>query len=332
MLMTRNSLRTGFTLIELLVSIAIIATLIAILLPAVQQAREAARRSNCKNNLKQIGIALHNYHDTHKTLPFGLIFNRANDTDGLLNGSGLSNDANNGRAIGWAVMLLPFVEQEALYETLMANCASRPNFSPDINNVALGTQNVIPMFVCPSDVMADKNPSTGRANQGKSNYAACGGARGSRKLTIDTFETTTNIAVNDGIERFDGVFGSNSNIAFRDITDGLSNTVLVGEVDGSGATQLVLGSYRTAKIWIGSTRAQWLNATLASMDGSQSSNLLNCRQSNGTCANASYGSLHDGGAHFLLGDGAVRFISDNISTINYTRLAQRDDGNVLGEF
>ncbi len=314
------SRRRGFTLIELLVVIAIIATLVAILLPAVQQAREAARRSTCKNNLKQIGIAMHNYHDTHGVLPFGLMWRRAQDTDGFLNGGSTSNKNS---VAGWSVMILPFIEQGPMYDTLISHMASRNNYDPDFGDPTIGT-NVIAVYTCPSDIMDTINSQ--RQDRAKMNYAGSAGARGLKRDGSDAL--VADQAAADNTEVFDGLFGSNSAIGFRDITDGLSNTVMVGEVDGADGTG---NSPRRAKIWVGSRRARWLNAQLAAMDGSDASMLLNC-EAGANCLWSSFGSLHQGGAQFTLADGSVRFLSENISTVTYTRLGQREDGEAIGEF
>ena len=202
--------RSGFTLIELLVVIAIIAILIALLLPAVQQAREAARRSQCKNNLKQIGLALHNYHDTHLILP-SLAFGHGGASDAPV------------PAFVWSVMILPGLDQAPLYNAMNPG----PTSLQDLFNTANGRtllQTPLTVFLCPSDAggsLNENRPFT-KAVTGvnpfhlsKSNYPACGGD-----------------ALNEG------AFPGNENTVssgrrFRDVTDGLSNTIFVGE-RGSG--------------------------------------------------------------------------------------------------
>lgn len=165
--------RGGFTLIELLVVIAIIAILVALLLPAVQQAREAARRSSCKNNLKQLGVALHNYHDTHRVFPPGYVINSAFSTP--------CSGSNGRNGYGWGTMILPFVEEAALYDALKAETN---DFAANRDWNCTGSQTakdlvaqVIDTFVCPSDA---KGPISNTANASgdcaaKSNYIGVSG-------------------------------------------------------------------------------------------------------------------------------------------------------------
>jgi len=286
--------RRAFTLIELLVVIAIIAILIALLLPAVQQAREAARRSTCKNNLKQIGLALHNYHDTHRIFPPG--YCRA--------GSG---DRNN--FIGWATFILPFMDQAPLYNQVQSN----EGFDTKWNTLTAFTgtngiaKTVIPAYNCPSDPMGGINTDIS-GSYGKSNYLMVG----------SKYPTISQIIV----------FGRNSNVRIRDLTDGTSNTMLGGERTTQGAD---IGG-----IWIGSTgpsAGYIIHAAPQFLRESDPNTYLMSTQINGT-TNRNYGfsSSHVGGAHFLLGDGRIRFLSENIDKTTYDRLATINDGNVLGEF
>ncbi|MBL4885338.1 MAG: DUF1559 domain-containing protein [Planctomycetaceae bacterium] len=195
-----RSKRHGFTLIELLVVIAIIAILVALLLPAVQQAREAARRSSCKNNLKQLGVALHNYHDTHSTFPgneVGCVSHQ--------NGSGARNCWE-----GWSglAMLLPFVEQAPLYDRLDFNTYWYATQNGSQNNALSRT--VITTFQCPSE------PGSGAkfsASSGPTSYALSAGP-----------------ASGWSIKPPPGLFSRESSVRMRDIVDGTSNTVAAGEV------------------------------------------------------------------------------------------------------
>ena len=190
--------RQGFTLIELLVVIAIIAILVALLLPAVQQAREAARRSSCKNNLKQLGIALHNYHDTHGVLPASTVacITNTNYRDTCWMGwSGLS-------------MLLPFMEQGPLYDSLDFN---RDWNSTAGNNNRQFTETIIPAFNCPSDPMGGNKP---QGNSSPSSYALSAGPG-------------TGYALGSNAT---GPFTYRSKTRFRDVVDGTSNTIMMSEV------------------------------------------------------------------------------------------------------
>ncbi len=176
----------GFTLIELLVVIAIIAILIALLLPAVQQAREAARRSQCKNNLKQLGLAMHNYHDTHRVFPPAAALP-----------SGVTVDR-----YAWSVFLLPFADQAPLYNAIAPNGSAVPSATANSNRL----RTVLSVYKCPSDVGSPINPNF--SNYGSSNYPV------SWQMCSD-----------------------NSRTKMRDVTDGTSNTVLIGESDQSNGTK-----------------------------------------------------------------------------------------------
>ena len=309
--------RNGFTLIELLVVIAIIAILVALLLPAVQQAREAARRSSCKNNLKQMALALHNYHDTHRVFPPGYVIQR---------NPGVTTDCADGNGTncyGWGAMVLPFVEQAALYDQLKGetnNFAANRSWSCDGGMTARDVvRQVLTAFVCPSDA---KGPISTTANASgncaaKSNYiGVAGGNWGS--------------ACNNA----DGMFYGNSDTRMRDVTDGTSNTLMVGEREAKTNTA------RRDGIWIGTngSKPSWDNSIghgdALGGTGSSSATTRERTKINyqGTSANVAFSSLHKGGAQFALADGSIRFLSENIDQGTFRWLGQKDDGNVIGEF
>ena len=306
----RKRLR-GFTLIELLVVIAIIAILIALLLPAVQQAREAARRSTCKNNLKQIGLALHNYHDTHRVFPPGYIRNTQV--------TGVANFPN----FGWPVMILPFFEETALYNKIDAESSG---FAVDwcTDNQALYdlSREVIDAYRCPSDpgdAFSDWGVNKGTSgitggNPAKSNYEAS-----------------------------NQCFTSNSNTKIRDIIDGTSNTFLVGEVTGDGEGDFIDGLWMGAHRWGSADTNYTSEGIIADPTGSYGGfpYRINdpgneCPPPPDYCTSAhrknTYSSMHEGGAHFLFGDGSVHFLSENIDLTLYRNLARKNDRNVVGEF
>ena len=214
--------RRGFTLIELLVVIAIIAILIALLLPAVQQAREAARRTQCKNNMKQLGLALHNYHDVHTTFPSGWIAVEP----------GVGPDAHDGlNGAGWGTMVLPYLDQAPLYNLFNASLAIH-----DPVNVPF-IDNVLPAWQCPSDPKPDKwmieeelSPGTVLAELPTANYV---GVFGTHELhgceDSPGAIPPGSPMLPSGQCKSNGMLYHNSKVRMRDIADGTTNTLMVGE-------------------------------------------------------------------------------------------------------
>ena len=332
--------QVAFTLIELLVVIAIIAVLIALLLPAVQQAREAARRTQCKSSLKQIGLALHNYHETSRTLP-----------PGMLGAPGTAD----GSLWGWGTMILPHIDQSPLYLQLSQapNGASHFTGLPasgfgaamtSFNPPCVLLQTRLPVMRCASDTGSDlvTIPATGlngsRADNttqfGRANYAGVVGS---------TYDPSS------GLLMTNGAFGESLCTSFRDFTDGLSTTFLIGE---RRSPTVVAGMYTGGDtIWGGANDDegpyidwQGFAVTLGVCDLWDKLNLKSSTPPTvGTINNnqpyTAFSSAHVGGAHFLMGDGSVRFISDNIATgapglpgSLYQNLAGRNDGQVIGDF
>ncbi|QDT97972.1 DUF1559 domain-containing protein [Gimesia aquarii] len=315
--------KRGFTLIELLVVIAIIAILIALLLPAVQQAREAARRSNCKNNLKQIGLALHNYHETFSIFPPGYV------------GTGAA--AQNPNLIAWSAMILPFIDQAPLYNQISSTMFHNPgtggwltvaNVTPD-NAATTQAKTIIPFYNCPSDPMGGRNtdrpsPAPGNHSWGKSNYPAV------RNSVY--WNTTPSTPVAATVQASFG--NSDRTVRFRDMTDGTSNIIMVGERATLDSTNPVIN--RTGAIWVGfhvdgDVNTNDLNSISGTASSANSSGPLTAELINQAGENA-MSSPHVGGCHFLMGDGKVRFISENINGDTYTWLAGINDGRVIGEF
>ena len=311
----------GFTLIELLVVIAIIAILIALLLPAVQQAREAARRTQCKNNLKQWGLSLHNYHDTFLMFPMG-----AMGLDAL---TGVRPQGNN---FGWHVRVLPYLEQTALYNSFNFN-AFYNSLTPT-NNQVLREQSFEAMF-CPSAPTRNRQPDT-VAEGYTVHYYGVAGAK-------DAVETTRKFAMQNNTfprPNFDtdhgqvavtGILFRNSRINMRDITDGTTNTLMVGEVSSAPAP----GRSNGHRAWPQgastetSSTAQYACKNVrwgigqVGWNGGNLNYLYNDQR---------FGSNHTGGAQFLMGDGAVKFVSQNIDFNLYQSLATRDGGEVVSDF
>lgn len=300
-----NPLRRGFTLIELLVVIAIIAILIALLLPAVQQAREAARRSQCKNNLKQLGVALHNYHDVHSTFPPGWV--------GVVNRQ--PNVGGEG-GFSWGTMILPYIDQAPLYNQF--NFTLAMDVAP---NRALLNQR-LSVFQCPSDPKPDtfmaEDRNGAQFEMATANYA---GVFGTVELD-DCYTVSPGTAPlsAQGQCLSNGIFYHNSKVKIRDITDGTSNTLMVGE--RTTYNDPVEGP------WYGT----WSGA-LPLADDAPARVIGHAEHlPNGGDHAEDFGSFHVGGAHFILGDGHVRFLSENMSQEIFEALGTRAGGEVIGEF
>lgn len=346
----RRRAPTGFTLVELLVVIAIIGILVALLLPAVQAAREAARRMQCTNNLKQIGLALHNYHDVHKRLAPGYINNPPNHP----NGSGPV--AGNYAQWGWGAFILPFVEQAPLYDQLQVgtiNLSAALTPGGPYDRLAL-MQKAIPGFLCPScegpDVHAGYDPLRDTANTwrnvAKSNYVGVNTTRrwhiGGRMTGPDMGAPSQWAAPPAATTAPDGCFLRDKGIRFSDISDGTSNTLMVGE--------------RTFQL-----RNPFGNAFICRAGvvfGNDNSNeQLSIHRNLGTlvhrlnepaqtpCIRGFAGS-HPGGVNFVMADGSVQFISQTIDHVPpdfavnppdindsvLERLGARNDGQPVGNF
>ena len=291
--------RTAFTLIELLVVIAIIAVLIALLLPAVQQAREAARRTQCRNNLKQIGLALHNYHDTHGVFPPGWVGRGTNYSPTSTNycsGNGIPHQA------PWTVFLLPNIDQAALYNQLNLNA----DFSDaGIDVPAPNRQFIVPMpaYQCPSD-----NELAVHSRR-LCYFAVMGGG---------TPDCTT-----DGGGRAmsrNGTLYVNSRINFRDLTDGSSNVFMVGE---SRYAQVI-----DARSWATSAKMDGLGIVVTSAVAIEQINLH--PKSGGTYVTRGFSSHHTGGCQVVMGDGSVHFFNENMNLQTYQQLAVRNDSLPTG--
>jgi prepilin-type N-terminal cleavage/methylation domain-containing protein/prepilin-type processing-associated H-X9-DG protein len=296
--------RAGFTLVELLVVIAIIGVLVALLLPAVQAAREAARRSSCSNNLKQHGIALHNYHDTHLTFPFGW-----------------SN-----RGQGWSALILPQIEQGPLYDTLQ--WAESNNWDTDNtpNERACGT--FINVYRCPSAAIPKNVNNQGIPLRVPATY------RGVASSTADSDDPSTS-AVGRHLELRDleGIFFGDSRINMAHITDGTSNTFMVGECYWDTFSQ----DGNQMDFWyIGSPQVDpWPNATEFSEFVGSTGVPYNARlipSTSGYVKELSFASFHPGGAMFCFGDGSVKFVSYTINNVIYQALGSRDKGEVVSNF
>jgi prepilin-type N-terminal cleavage/methylation domain-containing protein len=321
--------RRGFTLIELLVVIAIIAILIALLLPAVQQARESARRTQCKNNMKQLGLALHNYHDVFNQFPIN--YSTSFTLDNI--------------TLSWMVGILPYIEQAPLFTQINVNFGL--NNDPRWVNPQVGTvvnpsngwvaKQVIPAFRCPSDT---SDPVMGgRANYGGTwavnSYKGVAGANwGWGTWTSPAaFNQTRWGITGDGLDRGNGLLFRGNGFPysnnFSKVTDGTSNTFAIGEAVPKYCTHTwwwwFNGSTATCSVPLNAP------AICAATPGASKDALLTA------CAgdwpnNYSFKSQHVGGGQFVLCDGSVKFISENIDLAVYRGLATIGGGEVIGEF
>ena len=321
--------RAAFTLIELLVVIAIIAILVALLLPAVQQAREAARRTQCRNNMKQIGLALHNYVDVNRILP-------GSDQRGLLRGS-------------YFIRLLPYFDQAALYNDLDFDLPNTLNFMDQtLSDGSHLYEKVIPMLLCPSDpykVLGKGRftPPYADPMRPKGNYAM---SLGAQNLPTNTWTPADcrlyapydaypngyfgtgsagdgNSAVGDNISGVVSRLGWSAR--FRDVTDGLSNTIFAGEIRPE------CSSWPDWLGWIGHDNfiATTPPINFPSCEGGAADA---CNDPNNCNTSQGFKSRHPGGCNFVLGDGSVRFISENVDYGTYQALGDRRDGQPIGPF
>jgi prepilin-type N-terminal cleavage/methylation domain-containing protein len=326
----------GFTLIELLVVIAIIAVLIALLLPAVQQAREAARRTQCKNNLRQMGLALHNYHEAHSIFPCYHFVDETGQRAGLP----LASDPYLASQWAWGTIILPFLEQSNLYSRLNPGVDSFETAANDPARLQLMTT-PLAVFLCPTDPEAPVNRNRPYLAKAGSGFSA-----GGMKMPQDTNMTKSNYVGCDGNQWGTGVMrssrpNSNGPVRIRDITDGTTNTIMVGERRSSKRqfAGVVFGLEFEPR---GRTAASAVvGRTYYKMNDGK-----HCAEPTSTLESdqpsSAFGSEHTGGAQFTLADGSVRFISENVqwndNPVNdqdrgiYHSLGQLNDGRVVGEY
>lgn len=322
--------KRGFTLIELLVVIAIIAVLIALLLPAVQQAREAARRTQCKNNLKQLGLALHNYHDiylvfppAYQTLPGG----------NATMGPPAANTGDTGP--GWTVLfaVLPQIEQGNLYNSFNINL---PSWDPSNAQPALKQ---VSSYLCPSAVNTSNTykvvdaTSNVLATFSRSNYVANAGR-------VEVWDGPAVAAAADLSSIADGPFYRNSRTQIRDVTDGLSNTVFFGEqtpthcnstwvgIVPNSVTCPVAANFPTVTC---DAAAPQINVHSGPGGPDEPAPIIHTPNSSLGNVDEMY-SQHDSGCNILLGDGTVRFASKFMDNQLWASLATRANGEIVGEW
>ena len=296
----------GFTLVELLVVIAIIGILIALLLPAVQAAREAARRTQCLNNLKQVGLALHNYHTTHNTLPPG----------------GMSDNE-----LSYVVMLLPYLEQKPLYDRFDFTTGTyyiRPTGSSNTSNGKIEHSLVrLDMLLCPSCSKERSNlsargsnwleripPNSGGEDPFTTHYVGIMGPLGTNPATGLEYGWTDRSNRYGGYAT-DGVLQKNSRVRFEDVKDGTSNTFALGEISWN--------DYEKFRTWI---RGSTLSGTAMGC-AKNVREPINTGLPYGNFNDGAFGSEHPGGTHFALCDGSVTFVSESVDHAVYLSTASR---------
>lgn len=324
--------RPGFTLIELLVVIGVIAILMALILPAVQQSRESARRIDCQNRLRQIGLALHNYHSTFQLFPPGGVHLTTKRPGTVPEGDELTD----GRA-PWTVLILPYLDEQPRYDSFdfESTFSARYDLRTSTPEPNLTEQyRPLSKYQCPSDLNSD-------AGATHCNYAACQGGG----TPDDAAEQTTGPVPRLFYDN--GLFFHNSSLSIADITDGTTQTILVGETKYVG-TPSSFSSTEAWWSWAAAIRSDPVFSSLFNI--SATVDPINFPQNgeyteedviehHGVFQGANhggqqrvYGSWHPGGAVFLLADGSVHFLNENMSVDIYRSLGTRADGAPQGGF
>ncbi len=300
-----NTLRRAFTLVELLVVIAIIGTLVGLLLPAVQAAREAVRRMSCSNNLKQLGLSIHNFESANKRLPPGAIWSGSGNKKGSI-----------------LIYLLPYLEQDNLYKQFdltqsNTDGAFLPNTTKPIGS------NPVSVFICPSD----SHPSN-PYGLSMHNYAASRGPTmvfNNPSCFCDFVWKSLAQAPLDDPNNFAGPFTRvGTRVRLSEITDGLSTTIFFGEVRPKFSEHIRNG-------WAQSNNGNGYCTTLIPINYDTSNDLSSdpCRRSYNWNTEVGFKAAHTGGAQFLLGDGSVQFISETIDHSTFQGLGAKQDGKVV---
>jgi len=325
----RRERSQAFTLIELLVVIAIIAILVALLLPAVQQAREAARRTGCRNNLHQMGLALQNYHDVYRAFPKG------GYGGGL--GSPALHDTANARAcrlMSWGTALLPYLDQGPLYNQWNQN---QWYLQPANQELA---RTMLPVFLCPTSPLppfrANGDNTTSTPQYARTDYSGNYGERAVRCFPAtncgnnyaDLNDTSGQPRGTMVLQPMAGFLSLT--IGIRDLTDGTSNTIMIGEapnaIHGLWAGHKNVMDQSAPLNGRMAVTTPWQSCQLAASQAA-SEGKIGC-----DVGSQDFHSSHTGGAHFAFGDGSARFCNENIDLKTFAALLSRKGGEVIGEF
>lgn len=317
--------RRAFTLVELLVVIAIIGILVGLLLPAVQAAREAARRMQCSNNVKQIALACHNYESTFRTFPPGGIVSYTPAKLAALTSSNFCTTGSNRTQAPWSVLILPYLEQSNLYNQFdfSKTFTGSSNIKGQVPNSDLFALNN-KTYQCPSD--PDSQSSVNNSNymgvQGGGPATGAGSAPCSTRSAQRVFFQS-------------GMIYANSKVTHGSITDGTTNTFLIGESRYMPVPRMRNDGFHAG--WASSLKAD--NAYAVPLTFAAAVLPINswpeCGPGIKDCfdmVSRIFGSKHTGGCQFGLADGSVQFISESIDVNIYRNLANRSDGQVVGSF
>jgi prepilin-type N-terminal cleavage/methylation domain-containing protein/prepilin-type processing-associated H-X9-DG protein len=320
--------RRAFTLIELLVVIAIIGVLIALLLPAVQKVRDAANRTKCQNNMKQQGLALHHYHDVYATFPPGMV----NDEE--------RPPAGYHPEWSWMALTMAFYEESNLYKIADDYARQPGNYYQAFGDAGTppnpAVSVVVKLWTCPADPRTDLT-AVGVTDTGKhimvafTEYLGVNGTSANPEVIVIGKPVQPNQ---------DGIFYHKSKVRIADITDGTSNTLMVGERPPSADLNFGwwFGSdgrdeQGTGEGTLGSTELGYFNHVLKGQFGCSNPKLgLQAGDVNDNCDQAHFWSLHTGGANFLLADGSVRFLTYSIKPDTFAQLCTRAGGEVVTDW
>lgn len=307
--------RRGFTLVELLVVIAIIGILVALLLPAIQAARESARRASCTNNLKQMGLALHGYHDVRKSFPLGVSGGRTGRTE---------------EGYGWAVSLLPSLEEKTLFDLIKPDWKQSPFRRAFVasGKIVPGGDTPLEVFRCPSSELEPHltegkgEPLDFVVGYATSDYKGCNGSDASGLTGYGMFCTAAELWKNN----------SRTKLAIKDVIDGLSKTLAVGESAYYSLEEET--NINKWPFWIGGVHEDESTLFKTNALCPINCNLSPIAESSFVYAreDACAFSWHPGGAQFLFADGSVHFLQDSIDVATYENLGNIADGNIVAGF